>query len=69
MAYISTVAHSTPSTPFGNFVASVKSAWADYKVYRATIEELVALTDRELSDLGIARCQIKSIALDAAYNK
>ena len=37
------------------------------KVYRETIKELNALTGRELSDLGISRSAIRSVAFEAAY--
>lgn len=39
------------------------------RVYLRTIAELNALTDRELSDLGIARIAIRDIAHEAAYGK
>lgn len=39
------------------------------QVYLRTVSELNALTDRELSDLGIARISIREIAHEAAYGK
>lgn len=39
------------------------------RVYRQTKRELGALTERELSDLGIARSMISRIAYEAAYGK
>lgn len=42
-------------------------ARAKRKVYRETLGELSALNDRDLTDLGISRSMIKSIALDSAY--
>ena len=38
------------------------------KVYRATLFELSALTDRDLRDLGIPRSNIKRLAMEAAYD-
>lgn len=38
-------------------------------VYRQTLRELNALTNRDLEDLGINRLMIKSIANQAAYGK
>ncbi|SLN26308.1 hypothetical protein PSA7680_01148 [Pseudoruegeria aquimaris] len=40
---------------------------AQYKVYRATINELQELSNRELADLGISRSMIKRLAYEAAY--
>lgn len=36
------------------------------RVYRITVRELNSLSDRELADLGLARSQIRGIALEAA---
>lgn len=36
------------------------------KVYRRTYEELNALSNRELQDLGMSRSQLRSVALEAA---
>ena len=40
---------------------------ATYRIYRKTVNELSALSTRELNDLGISRSMIKSTALEAAY--
>ena len=37
-----------------------------FRVYRATRLELLKLTDRELSDLGLNRSMIRALARDAA---
>lgn len=36
------------------------------KVYRETLNELRALSDRDLSDLGLSRANIHSVAWEAA---
>lgn len=41
--------------------------WRRYGVYRETVRQLNALSDRDLADLGIHRSQIVAIASDAAY--
>ncbi len=41
--------------------------FAQYKVYRETFSELANLSDRELSDLGLYRADIKRLAIEAAY--
>lgn len=71
MAY----AISTRSTGFhfgaflSNTAASVKAAFARRAIYAQTLAELNALTDRDLSDLGISRFQIADLAREAAYGK
>lgn len=47
--------------------ASLSDRYTKYKVYRATLSELGALSERDLSDLGLHRSAIRSIAQDAAY--
>lgn len=53
----------------GGRVASLKKSIADYfthrAVYRQTVNELNALTDNELADLGIYRLDINRIAREA----
>lgn len=39
-----------------------------YKVYRSTFNELNALSNRDLTDLGLSRSMIKRVALEAAYD-
>ncbi len=39
-----------------------------YKTYRRTLEELEALSEREMADLGISRSMIRAIAYKAAYD-
>ena len=36
-------------------------------VYRQTVKELDALSNRELADLGLSRSSIRSIAIEAAF--
>lgn len=51
------------------FFAATKAAAAQRAVYARTVSELNALTDRELTDLGIARIMIQDVARAAAYGK
>lgn len=51
---------------FAGFRAAIVQRWNQYKVYRETVNELDALSNRELADLGISRSMIKGIALEAA---
>ena len=40
---------------------------AKYRLYRATLNELASLTDRDLTDLGLHRGMIDDVARQAAY--
>ncbi len=55
------------------FMATVSTLAADAaarqakrRVYKTTFSELAVLSNRELADLGIARCEIRRIATEAA---
>ncbi len=39
------------------------------RVYNQTLRELKSLSERDLTDIGIARSQIEEIASEAAYGK
>lgn len=51
---------------FRGFVAD---RFAKYQVYRDTMGELNALSDRDLSDLGLTRGDVHRVAVEAAYGK
>lgn len=42
--------------------------FAQYRTYRTTMNELAVLSDRELTDMGLHRADIREIAFEAAYN-
>jgi len=46
---------------------SVTTRVANYRTYRKTVNELSALSARELDDLGLNHSMIKRISLEAAY--
>ena len=50
-------------------VRSVKAALQRRRLFNQTLAELNLLTDRELSDLGISRSSVRSVAQEAAYGK
>ncbi len=45
----------------------VKEAYALRTEYNRTYSELQGLTDRELNDIGVRRCDIKDIAREHVY--
>jgi uncharacterized protein YjiS (DUF1127 family) len=49
-------------------VSAIVTRRKQNRVYRATFNELSALSNRELADLGMARSQIRSIALETGRN-
>ncbi|RVV99079.1 DUF1127 domain-containing protein [Mesobaculum littorinae] len=50
-------------------IRSVRQRMAQYRVYRETLSELDALSNRELADLGLGRSMIRRVALEAAYGQ
>lgn len=69
MAYVSiSTAHSGLGDRVTAFVGSVIQNVSQYRVYRRTLAELNALSDRELDDIGVNRAMIKSLALETARN-
>jgi uncharacterized protein YjiS (DUF1127 family) len=50
-------------------IATVKTNVRKYALYRQTLRELNALTDREMNDLGIHASMIEQIAREAAWGK
>lgn len=48
-------------------LARFRKHLADQRLYRATVQELAQLTDRELADLGIHRASIRDIARESVY--
>jgi len=73
MAYLAT--RHAPSLSFAERLGEMKShltaaaAIKARRVYQRTFDELNSLSDRELADLGIARSNLRNIALEAAYGR
>jgi uncharacterized protein YjiS (DUF1127 family) len=65
----------THSQPYGRSDAAgrrgsidrLRDAWADWRLYRRTRDELAGLSDRDLADLGISRYDIDAIARSTVY--
>lgn len=73
MAYVNTTRVEVSSNGLRGRLAAL---WADFaarrasaKLYRQTVEELSALSNRDLADLGLNRSDINTIAHEAAYGK
>lgn len=51
------------------FFATLADKFRRYTLYRNTLRELDALSDRDLLDLGLSRSAIEGVAHEAAYGK
>lgn len=54
------------ASPVG-FLNTLLVKFVRYQLYRQTVNELSALSGRELADLGLSRSEIKRVAYQAAY--
>lgn len=50
-------------------IASLKTRFSAWLIYRRTVRELFALDRRELDDIGIAPWQIREIARRSVYGR
>lgn len=71
MAYLATRHASSLSFAerLGEMKSHLTAAIKARRVYQRTFDELNSLSDRELADLGIARSNLRNIALEAAYGR
>jgi len=71
MAYVNSTRVSSHGVAdrFNAVVKSVTLALHRRRTYVQTLRELTALSDRDLTDLGIGRAMITSVAREAAYGK
>ncbi|KUP92176.1 DUF1127 domain-containing protein [Tritonibacter horizontis] len=44
-----------------------RNSWDLYKEYKRTFNELNALTDRDLADIGVRRCDVDDLARTHVY--
>ncbi len=70
MAHINATAPSASVfARFQNVFEDVKEKQTLYAEYRRTFKELDDLSDRELSDIGVDRANIRAIAHEHVYGK
>lgn len=53
---------------FAALTKNLAARYARYKAYRHTLNELAALSNAELRDLGLCRAQIRSVAAEHVYD-
>jgi uncharacterized protein YjiS (DUF1127 family) len=51
----------------GSLLENARQAFADWRAYRVTLGELNALTERQLSDVGMSRATLPGTARRAIY--
>ena len=54
---------------FTGRIAAARANHAKWRTYHRTLNELSALSDRDLADLGLDRSGIRAVAHEAAYGK
>lgn len=47
--------------------SEMRAAYMRWKLYRRTLSALRDLSNRELTDLGLSRSMLRSVATDAVY--
>lgn len=52
---------------FSRLVAGLVERYTQYVTYRKCVDELAALSDRDLRDLGLHRSMIRALAREEAY--
>lgn len=63
----SAVARFSIFSRLASYVAELDAAFARYKVFSRTLNELNSLSDRELNDIGLGRGDLKDIARKTAF--
>lgn len=48
---------------------SMRARYVQWRLYRTTLNELTALSDRDLADIGINRGELRALAMETAYGK
>ena len=71
MAYVTTATHARKGflDRLSGWKDTIATAIQQRRIYDRTVTELNALSDRDLTDLGISRLGIADIAREAAYGK
>ncbi|MDR9486300.1 MAG: DUF1127 domain-containing protein [Sediminimonas sp.] len=67
VTHIPTAAHHGLFDRAAQVLKGLGERYARYRIYRETLNELASLSNRELSDIGMSRSQIRSVAYEHAY--
>ena len=68
MAYMNTTTAAHPSVfaQISAFFEGAATRYKQHRLYRATFDELSALSNRELADLGLNRSDLRRVSLEAS---
>jgi uncharacterized protein YjiS (DUF1127 family) len=71
MAFASDTQRAAQGTSTWGRLADLRTSlierFATYRMYRSTLAELEGLSDRDLTDLGLTRGDIRDVAWNSAY--
>lgn len=65
MAYITANTQMTASNPALGYFEAMVARFQAWRMYRKTVAELSALSDRELDDIGLIRSEVPNYARKA----
>ncbi|MEP2715532.1 DUF1127 domain-containing protein [Pseudophaeobacter sp.] len=68
MAFVQNSIDFSPILRLRAFATRVASNWAMNREYKRTYAQLSRLTNRELADIGVRRCDIADIARKHVYH-
>ena len=68
MAYVNTATTNTSSffARIGTAFDALATRYKQHRLYRETLDGLSALSNRELADLGLNRCELRRISWESA---
>lgn len=71
MAYVSIPSNRTPKliSQIADTFAALAAGWRRSRTYARTYNELSALSNRDLADIGISRSMVSRMAYEAAYGR
>lgn len=66
--YVLTAANWLDFSGLTNRIRDIKKSYNQHKAFKETVHELSKLSDSELRDIGLSRCDIYSIAMEKHYD-